>query len=98
MAQAEVTKDANDGGRCSCVQFDAWARAATFDCDKASTSVQKVISDTRLTNRMINRAPIQGRAGIVQRRGTSGAKGTLSSAIGKDSDQIRRPTTIVSVF
>ena len=28
-----------------------WARAATFDCDKASTFVEKVIcSDTRLTN------------------------------------------------
>ena len=34
-----------------CLVLTPWARAATFDCDKASTSVEKVIcSDTRLTN------------------------------------------------
>ena len=34
-----------------CLVLTSWARAATFDCDKASTSVEKVIcSDTRLTN------------------------------------------------
>ncbi len=34
-----------------CLILTPWARAATFDCDKASTSVEKVIcSDTRLTN------------------------------------------------
>jgi uncharacterized protein len=34
-----------------CLVLMPWARAATFDCDKASTFVEKVIcSDTRLTN------------------------------------------------
>ena len=34
-----------------CLVLTSWARAATLDCDKASTSVEKVIcSDTRLTN------------------------------------------------
>src|SRR4249920_3222457 len=34
-----------------CLVLTPWARAATFDCDKASTFVEKVIcSDTRLTN------------------------------------------------
>ena len=34
-----------------CLVLTPWARAATFDCDKASTSDEKVIcSDTRLTN------------------------------------------------
>ena len=27
-----------------CLVLTPWARAATFDCDKASTSVEKVIS------------------------------------------------------
>ena len=52
MAQAEVTKDAPTvWATLMCLVLTSWARAVTFDCDKALTSVEKVIcSDTRLTN------------------------------------------------
>ena len=63
-----------------CLVLTPSARAATFDCDKASTSVEKVIcSDTRLTNlddRLGRQYKEERAGGFVQRRGTQGgAKG-----------------------
>ena len=101
MAQAEVTKDANDGvGDAHVFNSDAWARAATFDCDKASTSVQKVIcSDTRLTNLDDQLGRQYKDVLAASNGGARRSKRQLSSRNQcKDSDCIRRPTTIVSVF